>query len=69
MAGACKQYSLVREFAIEVVREKFLRLDLALSYLDFDIFFNAKAEWDDELAALNRQHPKETASGVVPHDA
>ena len=50
--ASCKQYSLVREFAIEVVREKFLRLDLALSYLDFDIFFNAKAEWDNDLAGL-----------------
>jgi hypothetical protein len=50
--AACKQYRLVYEFAVEVIREKFLRLDMELAYLDFDIFFNTKAEWDDELAAL-----------------
>ncbi|HPH97292.1 MAG TPA: DUF1819 family protein [Anaerolineaceae bacterium] len=47
--AVCKQYSFVREFAIEVVREKFLRLDLELSYRDFDIFFNRKAEWNEIL--------------------
>jgi hypothetical protein len=47
--AVCRQYRFVREFAIEVMREKYLRLDLELSYRDFDAFFNAKAEWNDGL--------------------
>jgi hypothetical protein len=47
--AVCKQYRFVREFAIEVIREKFLRLDLEVSYKDFDIFFNTKAEWNKGL--------------------
>jgi hypothetical protein len=47
--AVCKQYQFVREFAIEVVRKKYLSLDWELTYLDFDIFFNHKAEWSDSL--------------------
>jgi len=50
--AACKQYRLIAEFAREVVREKFLRLDLDLSLRDYDIFFNAKAEWHADLDGL-----------------
>lgn len=50
--AACKQYRFVREFAREVLRQKFLRLDPELTYLDFDIFYNDKAEWSDELDQL-----------------
>ena len=35
----CKTYRFVYEFAIEVIREKFIRLDMELSYVDFDVFF------------------------------
>ena len=45
----CKQYLFVQEFAVEVVREKYLRLDLQLTYQDFDTFFNLKAEWNEKL--------------------
>jgi len=31
------------------VREKYLRLDLELTYQDFDTFFNLKAEWNEKL--------------------
>jgi hypothetical protein len=48
----CKQYLLVFEFATEVIREKFLRMDLNLDHLEFDRFFNAKADWYDELDVL-----------------
>jgi hypothetical protein len=47
--AACKHYPFIREFAAEVVREKFQHLDFTLSYLDFDIFFNDRAEWHEEL--------------------
>jgi hypothetical protein len=50
--AVCKHYRLVAEFTQEVIREKFLHMDLELSYLDYDIFFNAKAEWHTELDEL-----------------
>ena len=53
--AACKRYALVREFAVEVLREKFFRMDLVLSYEDYDAFFNAKAEWHSELEKLTQK--------------
>lgn len=47
--AVCKQYRFIYEFAVEVVREKFLRLDLEITYSDFDSFFNSKAQWNDDL--------------------
>ncbi len=35
-----------------MVREKFIRLDLGLSYDAFDVFFNNKAEWHPEVQGL-----------------
>jgi len=45
----CKRYRFIHNFAAEVVREKFVRLDLHLSYDDFDLFFNRQAEWHAEV--------------------
>ena len=45
----CKRYRFVYDFAVEVVREKFLRLDMSLTYADYDTFFNNKAEWHPEV--------------------
>jgi len=50
--AVCKHYRIIHEFAIEVIREKFLRLDVILSYLDYDVFFNSKAEWHEGLDQL-----------------
>lgn len=52
--AVCKCHLFIKEFAIEVVREKFLRLNTELSYNDFDVFYNHKAEWDDDLARLSK---------------
>lgn len=48
--AVCKQYVFVREFAVEVMREKYLRLDWEISQAEFDTFFYNKAEWQAELA-------------------
>jgi len=48
----CKRYRFIYDFAVEVVREKFIRLDFDLSYDDYDIFFNNKAEWHPEVAGV-----------------
>ncbi|MDA3971817.1 MAG: DUF1819 family protein [Desulfobulbaceae bacterium] len=50
--AVCKRYSFVHEFMMEVVREKYLRMDLHLHYQDYEIFFADKAEWHEELEHL-----------------
>ena len=51
--AACRAYRFVREFAIEVIQERFLsyRYDLPLDA--YDQFFDAKAEWHPELATIS----------------
>jgi hypothetical protein len=45
----CRRYPFIAEFAIEVVREKYLKLQPSLSSDDFDAFFGRKSEWHPEL--------------------
>jgi len=51
--ATCRAYRFVREFAIEVVQERYLtyRPDLPLD--SFDRFFDTKAEWEPELAEIS----------------
>ncbi len=48
----CRKYHLIYEFSVEVIRERFLTLNYDLCYEDFDAFFNAKAEWHEELEKI-----------------
>lgn len=50
--GICRRHRFIYEFAVEVIREKYLQLNLDLLQEDYDAFFNAKAEWHDELEQL-----------------
>ena len=50
--GVCKRYRFICDFAVEVVREKFIRFDFDLSYDDYDIYFSNKAEWHPEVAGV-----------------
>mgnify|MGYP000967814034 CR=1 FL=1 len=50
--AVCKRYRFIHDFAVQVVREKFLRLDLALTLDDYDVFFSDKAEWHPEVAGV-----------------
>jgi hypothetical protein len=45
----CRRYRFIREFAVELVRERFLSLRHDLNRHDFDSFYNTKAEWHPEL--------------------
>ena len=56
--SVCKQYPLVREFAIEVLREKFFCSNQAVGLTDFDTFFFSKAEWHQELGNLTEMTMK-----------
>ena len=52
--ATCRAYRFIREFAVEVVRERYLSCQLDLPLESFDILFEAKAEWDEGLARLSR---------------
>lgn len=51
--ATCRAYRFIREFALEVIRERYLSYQLDLPLQTFDILFDAKAEWDDGLASLS----------------
>lgn len=55
----CKHYKFIADFAIEVVREKYLRLDYILSRENYEKFFNDKAEWHPELEKLTERSKQE----------
>ena len=56
--AACKRYVFIYEFAIEVIREKFLLMDYVLTEDDYTIFFDTKAEWHEELDKLKNSTKK-----------
>jgi len=56
--AVCKRYKFIEEFAREVIRDKYLKLDFLISHDDYDVFFNSKAGWDDELDSLSESTVK-----------
>lgn len=50
--AACRRHGLLAEFASEVVRERYVSLQVDLNHEDFDAFFNRKAEWHRELESV-----------------
>lgn len=50
--AACRRYGIIGEFAEEVVREKFMLLNLHLTQEDFDRFVRSKTLWHDELSTV-----------------
>lgn len=51
--ATCRAYRFVREFAAEVVHERFLSFKLDLPLETFDVLFEAKAEWDEGLNGIS----------------
>jgi len=51
--ATCRAYRFVREYAVEVICDRFLAYQLDLPLESFDIFFEAKADWDDGLASIS----------------
>ena len=45
----CRQYPFIKDFAIEVIREKISIFSTQLNHEDFDVFFNNKLKWHEEL--------------------
>jgi hypothetical protein len=50
--AACRRYTLIGEFAEEVLRERFLVMATTLGYEDFDAFLRSRAVWHEEVANL-----------------
>ena len=48
----CRKYVFIREFAKDVLREKYISLKILLVLEDFDTFFNGKCDWHPELEDL-----------------
>ena len=51
--ATCRAYRFVSEFAVEVIRERYLSYQMDLPLSSFDIFLENKAEWDEGLASLS----------------
>ncbi len=45
----CRRYQFIADFAVEVIRERFLSLKSDLNPIEFDTFYNRKSEWHQEL--------------------
>jgi len=52
--AVCRRYTFIADFALEVLRERYIGLKTDLHYEDFDSFFNRKLDWHPELEALSR---------------
>lgn len=51
-SAVCRRYTLIQQFAREVLREHFVLLRRQLQLTDFDAFYNQKALWHPELDQL-----------------
>jgi len=51
--AVCRRYKFIADFAVEVIRERYISLKTDLTYEDFDSFLNRKSEWHAELDAIS----------------
>ncbi|AWY01114.1 hypothetical protein A8139_14865 [Marinomonas primoryensis] len=51
----CNHYLLIRNFAVEVLSLQFEAARYAVTHDDYDVFFNAKAEWHENLDTASTQ--------------
>ncbi|GAB6061191.1 DUF1819 family protein [Desulfonatronum parangueonense] len=51
--AVCRRYRFIAEFAVEVLRERYLTLKGDVQLVDYDSFFNQKSEWHPELENLS----------------
>ncbi|AUZ76299.1 DUF1819 family protein [Aeromonas sp. ASNIH6] len=50
--AVCRRYRFIADFAVEVLRERYITLKSDLTHEDFDSFFNRKYEWHLELGEI-----------------
>ena len=47
--AVCRRYQFIADFALEVLRERYISLKTDLHQEDYEAFFNRKSEWHPEL--------------------
>ena len=52
--AVCRRYSFIADFAVEVLRERYITLKSDVTHDDFDAFFNHKSEWHPELDTISQ---------------
>lgn len=57
--AVCRRSQFIAEFAVEILRERFLSLNTELQYEDFDAFFHQKSTSHAELADIRTSTKKE----------
>ncbi|MEL0625441.1 DUF1819 family protein [Salinibacterium amurskyense] len=63
-AATCRKYSLIGEFAEEVLRERFLLLQPTLTHQHFDSFMSSKQLWHEELEDLTESTYRKLRSNL-----
>jgi len=48
----CRRYTFIGDFAVDVIYENFITMKNIVTYEDFMVFFNRKAEWHTEVARI-----------------
>jgi Putative inner membrane protein (DUF1819) len=48
----CRRYTFIGDFAVEIIRERFISLKVDLSNEDFEAFIHKKSEWHSEIDAI-----------------
>lgn len=51
--AVCRRYRFIADFAVEVLRERYITLKSDLPHEEFDAFFNRKSEWHLELDEIS----------------
>lgn len=51
--AVCRRYRFIGEFAVELLRERYLNLQPDLKLQDFDAFYNRKSDWHPELERIS----------------
>lgn len=51
--AVCRRYKFIADFAIEVLRERYITLKTDLTHEDYDCFYNHKSEWHSELDEIS----------------
>ena len=48
-SASTRRYEFIKDFAVEVLRDHYITLKYLVRYEDFDVFYNNKAIWHEEL--------------------
>ena len=51
--AVCRRYRFISDFAVELLRERYISLKTDLTHEDFDAFFNRNSEWHSELDEIS----------------